>query len=165
MTYFTYYASPIGQIILFQRGGQLTKLLLSNKFEIFNLDDCLQKDTDLLKECKRWLDIYFSKKIPDFNLPLQIDGTEFQKDIYNILLTIPYGETMTYKEVTLILKKKRNIKNMSYQAVGTAIGKNPIPLIIPCHRVIKANQDIGEYHYGRDIKKYLLELEGYFDKV
>lgn len=165
MDYFTYYDSPIGKIILFERDGKLTKLLFSDEFKTSSLGDCLQRDTDLLKECKRWLDIYFSKKIPDFNLPLQIDGTEFQKDIYNILLTIPYGETMTYKEVTLILKKKRNIKNMSYQAVGTAIGKNPIPLIIPCHRVIKANQDIGEYHYGRDIKKYLLELEGYFDKV
>ena len=165
MDFFTYYDSPIGKIILFERDGKLTKLLLSYEFKISALGDCLQKDTDLLKECKRWLDIYFSKKIPDFNLPLQIDGTEFQKDVYQILLTIPYGETMTYKEVTNALKQKRNIKNMSYQAVGTAIGKNPIPLIIPCHRVIKTNHDIGEYHYGRDIKKYLLDLEGYFDKV
>ena len=165
MDYFTYYDSPIGKIILFERDGKLNKLLFSDEFKISASGDCLQRDTDLLKECKRWLDIYFSKKRPAFNLPLQIDGTEFQKDIYQILLTIPYGETMTYKEVTNALKQKRNIKNMSYQAVGTAIGKNPIPLIIPCHRVIKTNHDIGEYHYGRNIKKYLLDLEGYFDKV
>ena len=87
MDYFTYYDSPIGKIILFERDEKLTKLLFFDEFKISASDSLLQRDTDLFKECKRWLDIYFSKKIPDFKLPLQIYGTEFQKDIYNIFIS------------------------------------------------------------------------------
>lgn len=106
-----------------------------------------------------WLNLYFNGQILDFLPNIYLNVSPFKKRIYNILLDIPYGKTVSYYDVGEELKKRYNYKNISLQAVGHAIGLNPIAIIIPCHRVINKNGDIGKYHYGSAIKKFLLELE------
>lgn len=108
---------------------------------------------------KKWLDKYFKGENPNIKeLSLKPRGTDFRKIVWSYLLEIPYGKTTTYKDITDKIKKKLN-KNMSYQAVGSAIGHNPISILIPCHRVISVNGNLTGYAGGIDIKKKLLELE------
>lgn len=107
----------------------------------------------------KWLDIYFSGKEPDFTPPLQLEGSDFRMEVWHILLTIPYGETMTYGEIAEIVASRRSIAKMSAQAVGGAVGHNPISLIVPCHRVIGADGRLTGYAGGIELKRSLLMLE------
>ena len=119
-----------------------------------------EEDYKILKTTEKWLDKYFSGENPDFIPPVKVNGSEFRKDVWNILLKIPYGETRTYKEVGEGLLASGKYERVSNQAVGGAVGHNPISLIIPCHRVIGSDGGLRGYAGGLDVKMRLLELEG-----
>ena len=114
----------------------------------------------VFEETVKWLDIYFGGNIPNFTPTLSVKTTEFRKKVCDIMLTIPYGKTMTYGEIANMLAKQCGMKRMSAQAVGGAVGHNPIALIIPCHRVMGANGKLTGYAAGIDRKEKLLRLEG-----
>ena len=109
---------------------------------------------------RRWLDIYFQGREPDFTPPLHFIGTDFQIEVWEILMQIPYGETTIYGEIAEELAQRRGIKRMSAQAVGGAVGRNNISIIVPCHRVIGADGSLTGYAGGTDIKAKLLRIEG-----
>ena len=106
-----------------------------------------------------WLDIYFKGKAPDFTPPLCMETTSFRKAVWEIMLTIPYGKTMTYGEIADKIAKQKGLLKMSAQAVGGAVGHNSISLIIPCHRVFGSNGSLTGYAGGIDKKVQLLRLE------
>ena len=108
----------------------------------------------------RWLDIYFSGNVPDFMPPIKMQGTEFRMDVWKILLEIPFGKTISYGEIASRLASERGVKAMSAQAVGGAVGHNPISLIVPCHRVVGSNGKLIGYGGGIQRKIALLEMEG-----
>nr|WP_303796842.1 methylated-DNA--[protein]-cysteine S-methyltransferase [Ruminococcus flavefaciens] len=110
-------------------------------------------------ETVKWLDIYFGGKEPSFTPPISLHTTPFRKVVYDILLTIPYGQTMTYGEIARILADQQGAEHMSAQAVGSAVGHNPVSIIIPCHRVVGADGSLTGYAGGLDKKKALLKLE------
>ena len=160
MTYLAYYESPLGKIILRSDGKSLTGLCFeSQKYQTSSMDEVLNDDLPIFKKTIDWLDIYFGGGIPSFTPSLSLSGTEFQKEVWNILKDIPYGQTMTYGEVAEIIAKRRNIERMSSQAVGQAVGHNPIAIIIPCHRIVGANGKMTGYAGGIDKKIALLNLE------
>ncbi len=113
----------------------------------------------VLEDARRWLDLYFSGQNPDFLPPLRYGSTPFRKAVCDILLTIPYGETMTYGQIAVKVAEQQGIEKMSAQAVGGAVGRNPIALMIPCHRVVGAGGNLTGYAGGLDRKLKLLELE------
>ena len=118
-----------------------------------------ESETPVLCEAKRWLDIYFSGREPDFTPPLHPVGSAFQQAVWALLMEIPYGETTTYGTLVRKLAEKQGLTHMSAQAVGGAVGHNDISLIIPCHRVVGASGSLTGYAGGVDKKIKLLELE------
>lgn len=161
MTYTKKYNSPLGDILLaeddigliglwFDKGKNYADILCAEHIE---------KETATLKETIRWLDLYFDGKEPDFIPPLHLIGTPFQKKVWEILLQIPYGKTVTYKSISKQIENKTGIKKMSSQAVGTAIGHNEVSIIIPCHRVVGTNGSLTGYSGGLERKIKLLEIE------
>jgi methylated-DNA-[protein]-cysteine S-methyltransferase len=157
MNYIHYYQSPLGEIILTSDGKSLTGL--SYDFPEMLLPYSIEKPLPIFSETDRWLDIYFSGKDPDFTPKLSQKVTGFRKIVWDILLTIPFGQTITYGEIASRIAKQRGIPRMSAQAVGGAVGHNPIALIIPCHRVVGANGSLTGYAGGIDKKEQLLRLE------
>ncbi len=157
MNYIHYYQSPLGEIILTSDGKSLTGL--SYDFPKMLLPYFIEKPLPIFTETDRWLDIYFSGKNPDFTPKLHLKVTGFRKMVWDILLTIPFGQTITYGEIASRIAKQRGIPRMSAQAVGGAVGHNPIALIIPCHRVVGANGSLTGYAGGIDKKEQLLRLE------
>lgn len=123
-------------------------------------DDFDEKEYKILKATEDWLDKYFAGKDPSFLPNIKLNGSEFRKDVWEVLLKIPYGKTWTYKEVGEELLKSGKYERVSNQAVGGAVGHNPISLIIPCHRVIGSDGSLRGYAGGLDVKRKLLELEG-----
>lgn len=107
----------------------------------------------------RWLDVYFSGEKPDFMPPIKLRGSEFQKEIWGFLTQIPYGQTATYKDIAAMYCEKNNAPKMSAQAVGGAVGRNPISVIVPCHRVVGSDGSLTGYAGGVTLKEYLLRLE------
>ena len=155
--YYSYYGSPLGEILLTSDGESLTGLSFID-------DDLLKKklcseDIAVIRDTILWLDQYFDGTIPSFTPKLKAEGSAFRERVWQILLTIPYGQTMTYKQIAEIIAKERNMKKMSAQAIGNAVGHNPIGLIIPCHRVIGSDGSLVGYAAGLERKKKLLELE------
>ena len=118
-----------------------------------------EQETSVLTEAKRWLDVYFDGREPDFMPPLHPIGSAFRQSVWEILLQIPYGKTMTYGEIARKLAEKQGLSQMSAQAVGGAVGHNEISIIIPCHRVVGTNGSLTGYAGGIDKKVKLLELE------
>ena len=108
----------------------------------------------------RWLDTYFAGRDPGFLPQLAPEGTPFRKEVWGLLLGIPYGETTSYGALAAKIASKRDVGRMSAQAIGGAVGHNPIPIIIPCHRVIAADGSIGGFTGGLEIKRWLLRHEG-----
>lgn len=157
MNYIHYYQSPLGEIILTSDGRSLTGL--SYDFPEMLLPFFIEKPLPIFSETDRWLDIYFSGKNPDFTPKLSLKVIGFRKMVWDILLTIPFGQTITYGEIASRIAKQRGIPRMSAQAVGGAVGHNPIALIIPCHRVVGANGSLTGYAGGIDKKEQLLRLE------
>ena len=161
MIYTSHYQSPIGGITLASNGAELTGLWFDGQkyFGDTLPKEYEEKELPVFKEAKRWLDMYFRGNEPDFTPPICVDATPFRKAVWEILLTIPYGKTMTYKEIAEKFAKERGIVEMSAQAVGGAVGHNPISLIIPCHRVVGTNGSLTGYAGGIDKKEWLLALE------
>ena len=102
---------------------------------------------------------YFAGNRKEFQLPIMLQGTDFMKSVWTAIAQIPYGETMTYGEIADRVADKRGLKTMSGQAVGGAVGHNPISIIVPCHRVVPSHGGTGGFAYGENLKKFLLNLE------
>ena len=122
-------------------------------------EKCVEGHSEALEKAKKWLDIYFSGKQPDFMPEAKLEGTEFQKRVWQLLGEIPYGETRSYSELAEIIAKERGLEKMSARAVGTAAGKNPVLLIIPCHRLVGKNGQLTGFAAGVERKRELLKLE------
>ena len=160
MDLLAHYSSVLGDLILKSDGISLTAICFSDReYSRERLPDPLQEET-AIRETKRWLDIYFSGKDPGFLPPLRIEGTLFQKRVWELLSEIPYGQTRSYKEIAEVLAAEKGIQKMSAQAVGGAVGKNPIPIIVPCHRIVGSDGSLTGYAGGIERKKILLKLEG-----
>ena len=123
--------------------------------------DCEERDLPVFRETRRWLDIYFSGRQPDFTPRYRMDGlTPFRREVVDAMLAIQFGETATYGDIAAALAKKHGIAKMSAQAVGGVVGWNPICVIVPCHRVVGAGQSLVGYGGGIRNKAGLLSLEG-----
>lgn len=164
MQYTSTYLSPLGGILLAADEMGLTGLWFEGQkyFALYLQKEHEAKELPIFEETKRWLDLYFSGRQPDFKLPLHFTGTEFQNEVWQILSSIPYGQTMTYGEIAKQLAEKRGAVRMSAQAVGGAVGHNEISIIVPCHRVVGSNGNLTGYAGGIDKKIALLKLEGAF---
>ena len=156
MLFLTHYASPLGPILLAADETGLTGLWFEAQkyFPSFLGVEYKEKETPVLTETARWLDVYFSGKDPGFLPPLHPQGSPFRQTVWDILLTIPRGQTMTYGEIA------RRLGVRSAQAVGGAVGHNPISILIPCHRVVGADGSLTGYAGGVEKKRFLLALEG-----
>lgn len=161
MTYTQHYDSPLGGILLTADDVGLTGLWFDGQkyFARGLSNERIEQETSVLAEAKRWLDIYFAGKEPDFTPPLHPIGSAFRRSVWEILLQIPYGQTTTYGEIARQLSKKQGLERMSAQAVGGAVGHNEISIIIPCHRVVGADGSLTGYAGGIGKKEKLLELE------
>lgn len=161
MEYIYRYDSPLGIITMAGENDALTGLWMEGQ-KYFASSLKSQPEEKLLpvfKDTINWLDIYFSGHAPDFTPPLKLKGTPFQILVWEILLKIPYGETVTYKHIAREVAYKKGIEKMSAQAVGGAVGHNPISIIVPCHRVVGSNGSLTGYAGGIDKKLKLLTLE------
>lgn len=163
MIYITHYNSPIGDILLASKNEKLIGLWLENqKYYLSNFKEELKEveENDILNKTKKWLDRYFKGDKPKINeLDIEPLGSDFRKSVWRILCNIPYGEVITYNDIAKEIAKEKGIKQMSAQAVGGAVGHNPISIIIPCHRVVGSNGSLTGYAGGVKKKKYLLEHE------
>lgn len=163
MQYKNNYESPLGKMIMAADEKGLCGLWFANpKYGAPN-ETLQEKDLPVFADTRRWLDEYFAGKKPDIELPIHLVGTEFQLRVWKILCGIPYGKTMTYGEIAKILAKQLGFERMSAQAVGGAVGRNNIAIIVPCHRVVGANGNLTGYAAGLDKKIALLKLEHAFE--
>ena len=156
-----HYDSPLGGILLAADEIGLTGLWFDGQ-KYFARDlpaERIERETPALAEARRWLNVYFTGKEPDFLPPLHPVGSAFRQAVWEILLQIPYGQTTTYSEIARQLAEKKGLARMSAQAVGGAVGHNEISIIIPCHRVVGTNGSLTGYAGGIDKKVKLLELE------
>ncbi len=158
------YDSPVGRLTLAAGEQGLAGLWLDGQKYFGDTVDGVfveAPDMPLLKKARQWLDAYFAGRKPAVSaLPLAPAGGEFRREVWKILCEIPYGEYMTYGEIARLMAKRLNRKSMSSQAVGGAVGHNPISIIIPCHRVVGSNGSLTGYAGGIAAQKKLLELEG-----
>ena len=147
MRYISHYESPLGSILLAADEEGLTGLWFEGQ-------------KYLLLAAKRWLDTYFSGDRPDHMVPLHFVGTDFQKEVWEALCEIPYGQTRTYGDMARLLAAKTGRERVSARAVGGAVGHNRISILVPCHRVIGSDRSLTGYAGGLERKVWLLELEG-----
>lgn len=161
MTYIHHCDSPLGAITLAGNQTALTGLWFDGqKYFGSTISGQMEKSNlPVFEETKRWLAVYFSGKDPGFLPQLSLNATPFRKAVWEILLSIPFGQTMTYGQIADKIAKQRGIKKISAQAVGGAVGNNPISLIIPCHRVVGSNGSLTGYAGGIEKKIALLTLE------
>ena len=166
MYFKTTYAAPIGRITLASDGESLVGLWLEGqKYYGGTIADAMTEGAGLpvFAQTKAWLERYFSGEQPAIGaLPLAPIGGEFRQAVWQILCEIPYGEVTTYGAIGKQLAARMGRATMSAQAVGGAVGHNPISVIIPCHRVVGADGSLTGYAGGVDVKERLLRLEGYF---
>lgn len=156
MTYIHDYSSPVGRILLAANEKSLTGLwFYGAKYFAAGIEsERTEVLTPVLEQTERWLDIYFSGHEPDFVPHLKLNGSAFRRSVWDELMKIPYGQTASYGEIA------RKLGTKSAQAVGGAVGHNPISIIVPCHRVLGADGSMTGYAGGVDKKIRLLELEG-----
>ena len=164
MYYQEVYDSPVGKMIMVSYGEHLNGLWIEGQS---GFTDAVKEGMQPKEELsvfimtKEWLDRYFAGDKPKISeLPLQLSGTEFRKEVWKLLCEIPYGETTTYGEIAKKMAKKRNKAKMSAQAVGNAVGHNPVSIIVPCHRVIGSDGGMTGYGGGIAKKVWLLNHEG-----
>lgn len=162
MDYIWHYDSPLGGITLGSDGKALTGLWfdVQDHFAVPMPPKAECRRLPVFDETCRWLDIYFSGRDPGFTPELALRGTPFRKAVWEILLTIPFGKTMSYGEIASAIARQRGVPCMSSQAVGSAVGHNPVSIIVPCHRVIGADGSLTGYAGGLDKKARLLSIEG-----
>lgn len=162
MPYISHYHSPIGEILLAAEDTALTGLWFAGQLRVpRHLErDGEARDIPVLVRAKQWLDQYFSGQAPASTVPLHMTGTAFQLEVWDILRRIPYGQATTYGALARQIALRRGLPRMSAQAVGGAVGRNPISILVPCHRVIGADGSLTGYAGGMDKKRKLLRLEG-----
>ena len=153
MNYFTDYASPVGTLRIVENGRGITAIKYLKNFRVLPAD-AREKETPLLKQAITELKAYFAGQRRHFDLPLDEQGTDFQKRVWAALREIPYGQTRSYKQIAEAAGSPHG-----YRATGMANNRNPISIVTPCHRVIGADGTLTGYGGGLDIKKKLLELE------
>ncbi len=163
MVYITNYNSLVGNLLLASKNGYLIGLWIENqKYYFGNIKEkIIKKDNlEVFRKTKDWLERYFNGEKPTIHeLKLNPKGTKFQKQVWQALEEIPYGKVTTYKEIAIKVATKMKKDKMSSQAVGNAIARNPIGIIIPCHRVIGTNGKLTGYAGGIEKKEYLLKHE------
>lgn len=161
MDYLAHYASPLGGITLASDGVALLGLWFDGQkyFADVLAKEHEEGELPVFLETKRWLDRYFQGEAPDFTPPLTMRCSMFRQTVWNVMLGIPYGQTMTYGEIANEVARRLGQNKMSAQAVGGAVGHNAISLIIPCHRVVGSNGSLTGYAGGIDRKVRLLTLE------
>lgn len=161
MQYISHYQSPVGRILLAADEAGLIGLWFEGaKYFADQLDPVHEeKDTPALEMAKQWLFLYFSGREPDFMPPIHLKGTPFRLAVWEILQKIPYGTTLTYGKIAKDIALLKGLPRMSAQAVGGAVGHNPISILIPCHRVLGTNGSLTGYAGGVDKKARLLALE------
>ncbi len=162
MDFITHQLSPLGGITMASDGTALVGLWFDGqKF----FADTLDKDHEecdylpVFRETRRWLDCYFSGEAPGFTPPLLLRTTPFRRRVWEIMLTIPFGQTMTYGNIAEIIARERKVRTISAQAVGGAVAHNSISLIIPCHRVLGSDGSMTGYAGGLTRKRWLLKME------
>lgn len=163
MIYTSYYDSPLGRILLACDEAGLTGLRFADGGgggERRAKIEAASRGTAYFEQAKEWLDLYFSGRDPGFVPSIHLSGSDFCRRVGEILCEIPYGETNTYGWIARRIAGERGIARMSSQAVGGAVGRNPISIIVPCHRVVGASGSLTGYSGGVLRKKALLELEG-----
>ena len=162
MNYICKYDSCFGEIILSSHGEAVTGLWFKNQKHFPSDTKQLTEQIDLpiFKQVISWLDIYFSGNNPGFVPKMELITTPLRKMVCEIMLGIPYGQTTTYKAIAQNIARQRKIPTFSCQAVGQAVGHNPISIIIPCHRVLASDGSLRGYAGGLDRKQKLLLLEG-----
>ncbi|MDR3326622.1 MAG: methylated-DNA--[protein]-cysteine S-methyltransferase [Prevotellaceae bacterium] len=162
--YSTHYSSPLGSLMLASNGEDLVGLWIEQQKYFGNTvpTEMIEKqDLPLFANTKKWLAEYFAGQKPAISdLPLSPNAGTFRTTVWNILCEIPYGKVITYGEIAKTVASKMNKSRMSSQAVGGAVGHNPISIIIPCHRVVGSNGSLTGYAGGIDKKIKLLEHEG-----
>ena len=164
MRYTHHCRSPLGDILLAADDTGLTGLwfMENQKYRGLGLRaDAVECDLPVFDDTERWLDIYFSGRDPGFTPQLHLVGSPFRNRVGEIMLEIPYGGTTTYGEIARRIAGERGIRQMSSRAVGGAVGRNPISLIIPCHRVVGSDGSLTGYGGGLARKAALLRLEGH----
>ena len=162
MIYTQHYASPLGTLLLAADDGGLTGLWFEGAkyFAAVLSPEHTEAETPVLRDTAHWLDLYFGGRAPGFLPELHPIGSGFRQCVWRILRGIPYGQTMTYGEITARLCTETGLAHMSAQAVGGAVGHNPLSIIVPCHRVVGANGSLTGYGGGLPVKQMLLKLEG-----
>lgn len=160
MNYVAEYGSPIGKMLLSSDGENLTGLWFENQkyFKSTLNDEYEERKIPVLEKAVLWLDGYFKGENPEIDFTLKPKGSDFRQAVWKILSQIPYGERITYGEIAKRIEKETG-NRASAQAVGGAVGHNPISIIIPCHRVVGADGSLTGYAGGIDKKEYLLALE------
>ncbi len=162
MKYYTIYNSPIGKLRLISNGEKLNVLKPETHryYDYFCNGEKEKDNLEIFIETKKWLDRYFKGEEPEISeIKIEVDGSDFRKEVWNILCEISYGEVVTYGDIAKKIANKRGIKSMSAQAIGNAVGHNPISIIIPCHRVIGTNKSLTGYGGGIQSKVKLLQIE------
>ena len=162
MHYTSQYPSPLGELLLAADDDGLTGVwFVGQKYFARSLaPDSVAREIPLFAQVKQWLALYFAGQEPELEIPIHMVGTAFQKAVWRILRTIPYGQTMTYGAIARQVAEELGIRRMSPQAVGGAVGHNPISILIPCHRVVGADGSLTGYAGGIDKKLWLLDHEG-----
>ena len=163
MHYLSHYESPLGAMTMAGDGDRLTGLWFDGqKYDRSTIDDeaTLEPDLPVFTQTAQWLDIYFGGADPGFTPPISIEGSDFRKMVTSIMLSIPFGATSTYARIAAEVAQRTGRTQMSAQAVGGAVGHNPISLIVPCHRVLASDGNLRGYAGGVDRKEWLLEMEG-----
>ncbi len=155
-----YLDSPIGTLRLLSNGSQLVRIEFENHYGDVNGHDngdgtCIERSDPALAACARQLEEYFTRRRRQFDLPLAAAGTAFQQSVWQALAAIPYGELRSYRDIAQVIGNPAAVR-----AVGAANGRNPLPIVVPCHRVIGSNGSLTGFAGGLGIKTYLLELEG-----
>ena len=160
MEYFHRCDSPLGWITLAGDAAALTGLWFDGqRYFALGHSDLREGELPVFEEAEWWLAQYFSGREPDFTPPLHLTGTPFQIAVWEALLTIPYGGTMTYGELARALARNGGFPRASARAVGGAVGRNPVSLIVPCHRVVGASGTLTGYAGGLERKQWLLTME------
>ena len=163
MIYTNTYESPLGSILLAGDEEGLTGLWFTEGGRYIGLglkEEALHRETEYFEQTKNWLDIYFTGRNPGFFPKIHLLGSPFRTRVGKIMCEIPFGKTVTYGWIADRIAKERGLEKMSAQAVGGAVGHNPISIIVPCHRVVGSNGSLTGYGGGIMRKKALLELEG-----
>ena len=154
-------ASPIGLLTLASDGEALTGLWLEGqRFFPGTLPAAdPERELPVFAQTRRWLELYFQGREPDFFPPVRLSGTPFQLTVWEALRTVPYGKTVTYGELARRLLAQSDHPRVSARAVGGAVARNPVSILIPCHRVVGANGRLTGYAGGLDRKRKLLAIE------